>query len=81
MAYCRHQLLLLDCHNHQIYYLRLQKWAKCQKPARNNFFGKLAVLTYASNNLTNLEYEGHPFTKNGYVESGFKKPGNHNVTN
>ena len=74
MAYCRHQLLLLDCHNHQIYYLRLLKWAKCQKPARKKFFGKLAVLTYACNNLTNLEYEIHSFTGNENVESGFKKP-------
>ena len=39
----------------------------------NNFFGKLAVLTYACNNLTNLEYEVHPFTGNGNVERGFKK--------
>ena len=51
------------------------KWAKCQKPARNGNknFGKLTVLTYACNNLTNLEYEVHPFTGNGNEESGFEK--------
>ena len=37
-------------------------------------FGKLTVLTFASNNLTNLEYEVHPFTGNGNFESVFKKP-------
>ena len=61
----------------------LHKWAKCQKPARNGneILGKLAVLTYACNNFTNLEYEVHSFTGKGNVESGFKKPSNHNVTN
>jgi hypothetical protein len=34
----------------------------------------LAVLTYAFNNLTNLEDEVHPFTGNGNVESGLKNP-------
>ena len=45
------------------------------KTARNFIknFGKLAVLTYACNNLTNLEHEVHPFTGNGNVESGLKK--------
>ena len=52
------------------------KWAKCKKPTKNGNenFGKLTVLTYACNNLTNLEYEIHPLTGNGNVESGFKKP-------
>jgi hypothetical protein len=46
-----------------------------KKPARNGNkkFGKLTVLTYACNNLTNLEYEVHPFTGDGNVECGFKK--------
>ena len=49
----------------------MHKGVKCQKPARNwnKIFGKLAVSTYA---LTNLEYEVHPFTGNGNVESGLK---------
>ena len=63
--------------------LPAHKWAKRQKFARNGnkIFWELAVLSYACNSLTNLEYEVHPFTGNENVESGFKKLWDHNVTN
>ena len=41
-------------------------------PGIGNKMGTLTVITYACNNLTNLEYDVHPFTGKGNVESCFK---------